>query len=394
MAALVLASCARAPVVDRPQAMRRTSAPVLSDTLPFVPLIESVKLHAKQLETRNDIAQIEFGPYVYSKQEYIDGLRNFVDLYQRSPSTEAFLASVSENFEFYEVYGKEKWGEVFITSYYEPVLAGSKRQTSEFSQPLYSTPTDIVEIDLRAFDPQKFSTFESVLRGRVSDDKSERGHKKIVPYYTREDIDSKKALWGKKLALCWLRPVDAFFLHIQGSGTIEFADHTRITVTYDAQNGHPYEAVGKYITHAIPIEQMSMQKIEAYLSTLDPEQIQSYLNKNPSYVFFKKSERPAVTYFGTSAVARRTIATDAKYFPKGALAYLEYDSPVFINPSDTEPSRTEHVSHFVIDSDKGGAIKGTGRVDLFWGSGPHAKQHAGVLKSTGRLLYLAPKKKS
>ena len=38
-------------------------------------------------------------------------------------------------------------------------------------------------------------------------------------------------------------------------------------------------------------------------------------------------------------------------------------------------------------------MNGGGRLDLFWGSGPEAKQAAGVMKNRGTLFYIAPKRK-
>ncbi len=41
--------------------------------------------------------------------------------------------------------------------------------------------------------------------------------------------------------------------------------------------------------------------------------------------------------------------------------------------------------------DTGGAIRGAGRADLFWGTGDEAKRYAGVMKRSSRLYYLVPK---
>ena len=119
--------------------------------------------------------------------------------------------------------------------------------------------------------------------------------------------------------------------------------------------------------------------------------MQDYLNKNPSYVFFKPMRENASTYLGTPAVGLRTIATDARYFPKGAVVLLEFSRPVFQSAKGAAVSSWQKTSQFMIDQDVGGAIKGPDRVDLFWGRGDEAKRSAGVIKQTGRLLYLAPK---
>jgi membrane-bound lytic murein transglycosylase A len=43
---------------------------------------------------------------------------------------------------------------------------------------------------------------------------------------------------------------------------------------------------------------------------------------------------------------------------------------------------------FVVDQDSGAAIKGPGRVDVFWGTGEDAGNTAGGFKEMGALYYL------
>src|SRR5690606_20192400 len=152
-----------------------------------------------------------------------------------------------------------------------------------------------------------------------------------------------------------------------------------------------YEPVGKFLRDRLAPEDLNLHGIEAYLRSLPPKELQDYLNRNPSYVFFQKLDRSALTYLGIPATDGRTIATDRRYFPKGALAFLSFDKPRFDPPDSLRVAEEgEPVSRFVLDQDIGGAITGGGRVDLFWGRGPEAKKFAGVMKTTGRLLYLVP----
>jgi hypothetical protein len=43
---------------------------------------------------------------------------------------------------------------------------------------------------------------------------------------------------------------------------------------------------------------------------------------------------------------------------------------------------------YVLNQDTGGAIRGPGRVDLFWGGGPFGRIAAGHLKHSGALYFL------
>jgi membrane-bound lytic murein transglycosylase A len=49
------------------------------------------------------------------------------------------------------------------------------------------------------------------------------------------------------------------------------------------------------------------------------------------------------------------------------------------------------VSRFVLNQDTGGAIRGAGRVDVFWGRGNDAELAASEMKQLGDLYFLVPK---
>ena len=98
----------------------------------------------------------------------------------------------------------------------------------------------------------------------------------VVPYYSRSEIDGKKALEksGAQTAtpLAWLAdPVDCFFLHIQGSGVIRLnPDGRQKRVGYAGANGRPYHSIGKDLIEsgAVSREEMSLQAIRRYLAPI------------------------------------------------------------------------------------------------------------------------------
>ena len=49
-------------------------------------------------------------------------------------------------------------------------------------------------------------------------------------------------------------------------------------------------------------------------------------------------------------------------------------------------------SRFILDHDTGGAIRGPGRVDLYWGVGDRAEEVSGRMKGEGRLYYFVPRR--
>lgn len=364
----------------------KTTDPALPDDLPLEPLAQAIEAQLRLWEQSGDRSPLRFGPAEVSRADYAMALKSLVIQARNGAGPQAFFDRVRGYFDFYAVYGPTdsdgSWGDVFITSYYEPVIPGSRKPTAIYTQPLYRRPDDLITLDLEAFDP-KFAE-ERKLRGRLRDGA-------LIPYYMRAEIESG-ALSKRGLEICWVDPVDAFTLQIQGSGTVEFVGESKsLRVGYADRNGHKYESIGKFLTDIIPIEEMTLLKIESHLRALNDEDRQALMSKNPSYVFFRELDSNAVTTLGVAATPGRTIATDARWFPKGALAFLSARKPVFSEESPEVPVGWEPFSRFVLDQDTGGAIVGTGRVDLFWGRGEEAKRSASGFKERGKLYYLVPK---
>ena len=359
------------------------AAPTLSDDLNLKDLASGITTQRSAL-SRNPHSAMQFGPVSITHGKYVQALDRLSSELISSRSNSEKLEYIRNNFLFYEIYGAQDWGQILLTGYFEPLIRGSLRPTSALSQPLYRRPDDLVTIPLGAFSP-RFKE-ESALKGRLA-----KG--RVVPYYSREDIDGKHTLKGRGLEICWVDPIDAFFLQIQGSGTIELKDGSQFFVTYAEKNGHKYEAIGKFLKERIAPAAITMQSIVALLKTMPESERSELLFRNPSYVFFNRSPQRAITSLGIPATSGRTIAADPKFAPKGALAFITFNKPVFDTeaaPSDLPQSSIE-VGRFVLDQDSGGAITGTGRIDLFWGRGDDAKRYAGVLQSPARIWYLVPK---
>lgn len=397
---LVIYGCARAPLKNRSDAMRKANQMIqTSDDLSFESLKKGIEANIDFIKNSSRVSsEIIFGNTKINKKKYIAAL-NY--LTANAQDMDSFHKLVSEKFDFYEVYGLEKWSEIKATSYYSPVLKGSLKKTKEFSQPLYLTPDDMVFIDVDAFVEvfPRWKIFKdqileqrnskALIRGRLMSDKAE--NTRIVPYYKREEIDGDKPVFEKDKIIVYVDPIKAFFLQIQGSGIVELSDGTQFTVGYSNQNGHPYVPIGSHLLDKIPKEKMSLQTIEAYLRTLSKKDAQKLMNFNPSYVFFQKIDSRPLSYLGTEVVDGRTVATDANLFPKGTLAYLEFEKPIFEDSKSSEAKAWTKSSRYVLDQDTGGAIRGPGRLDLYAGGGEEAEQFAGVMKNPAKLFYLVPK---
>jgi membrane-bound lytic murein transglycosylase A len=157
---IFILSCARTPVKSDREAMRPLSFNkeieasraegqiALGDDASYETLKAGLDMQVKYWEGKGASQEVHFGPRSLTAGEYLQALRELRD---RSSSKESFFDHLRENFDFYEVYGGEHWGEVMVTGYYEPVIKGSLKPTKEFSQALYSTPKDMVSIDMGAF---------------------------------------------------------------------------------------------------------------------------------------------------------------------------------------------------------------------------------------------------
>jgi membrane-bound lytic murein transglycosylase A len=303
---------------------------------------------------------------------------NFI---QTKPSIQDLKKVIQSNYLVYRSVGNGNPGQVFFTGYYEPSLEGSLEQSTEYRFPIYARPEDLTTINLSLFLPE-FKGKKII--GRYTD-------QTVVPYYDRNDIDCKGVLEGKTREIAWLRDrIDLFFLQIQGSGKINLNNDQTLHVHYHTTNGLPYRSIGKLLmdTDKIPREEMSMQKIRAYLND-HPEEVETILNYNPSYVFFKIQEDGPLGYLEVKLTPGRSIALDRRLFPRAGLAFIQTQKPV-INGSG-EIYEWSDFSRFVLNQDTGGAINGAGRADLFWGDGTYAEIAAGHMQHHGTLYFLVLK---
>jgi membrane-bound lytic murein transglycosylase A len=268
-----------------------------------------------------------------------------------------------------------------VTGYYEPLLQGSRIPTTAYRVPLYRVPEDLVTVDLGEVYPE-LKTMR--LRGRLD---QSRGRPRLVPYWSRADIDAGRAPFAGN-EIVWVGDaVEAFFLQVQGSGRVRMEDGSMIRLSYADQNGYPYRSIGKLLVDRgdLPLERASMQGIKAW-GAENPDKLPALLAENPSYVFFR--EMPMSTNpmdgppgaLGVPLTGGRSIAVDAKFVPLGA--------PVFL--ATTWPNSEQPLNRLVLAQDTGGAIRGPLRADFFWGFGEEASNQAGKMKQAGAMWLLWP----
>ncbi|MEE2694345.1 MAG: MltA domain-containing protein [Pseudomonadota bacterium] len=262
-----------------------------------------------------------------------------------------------------------------FTGYYEPTLEGSLTPDHEYSVPLYTKPGNLISVNLGEFNS---GLAGERIAGYIVDGK-------LKPFATRGEIESG-ALEGRGLELLWVNdPIDAFFLHIQGSGRVVLRDGRSIRVGYHGQNGHSYKSIGVELVQRgfLMRKDVTMQSIRNWLEA-NPEHRTDIFNENKSFVFFR--EQMGEGPIGAQNVAltpQRSLAVDLRHMPLGVPIWIDTQVPR-LNEGDTEWRR------LMVTQDTGGAIRGVVRGDVFWGGEAGAADIAGRMKHSGRYYLLLP----
>jgi membrane-bound lytic murein transglycosylase A len=262
---------------------------------------------------------------------------------------------------------------LLFTGYFQPELPASRERSERFHYPIYRVPDDLVQIDLKAQCP---GCATAPMIGRIK----EHG---LVPYYSRAEIDAFGVLDGQEAELAWLDdPIDAFFLHVQGSGLLRFPDGTAMQVSFAGSNGRDYKSIGKMLVEAgkVPLESASLQSLRQYLRE-HPEERDSILFANERYIFFRPVPVGPIGSLGVPLTPGRSIAVDPGSYPLGSLAFIR-------TTRAGEAGAQVAVQRFVCAQDAGAAIAGPGRVDVFWGAGAEAERLAGPMRSPGEMVLL------
>jgi membrane-bound lytic murein transglycosylase A len=235
-------------------------------------------------------------------------------------------------------------GDALFTGYYEPMIRASRTRHDQYQTPIYGLAAEPVTVDRAAIDAA--------------------------------GIDAPVLMWTDDA-------IAFFFLQIQGSGRVQMDDGAVTRLAYAGQNGQPYTAIGRTLIdqNELTREEVSLQTIRAWL-VAHPDRAQAVMETDKSYVFFREAaiDDPALGAQGTlgaNLTPLASVAVDRHYHPLGAPFYVAADGP-------------DPVRGLMMAQDTGGAIKGAGRADIFFGAGEDAERRAGTMKAPGTLYVLLP----
>ncbi|AGU47919.1 putative lytic murein transglycosylase MltA [Variovorax paradoxus B4] len=355
-------------------------------------------------------------------------------------------------FSAYQIRDDDRRPDGVVTGYFEPEIAGSRQYEPPNIYPVYAQPQDMLFADARKL-PAGNGVVAARVKGRnvavqgglstrdmgapglyaldlssITRDTLDRKVRlriegnRLLPYFTREEIETKGAPNAKVLA--FVSSATALYeMQIQGSGRIRLNNGEVIRVAYAEQNGQPFRpslaqsASGrarspvKVRGSSIELElddgdeddgvdgdtDVSVIRTRGFTLALPKTSgavmVPGRRNagkatgsgiKDPSYVFFKEAGAMAggpVGAFGVPLSAGRSIAVDPRSTPLGY--------PVFV--STRAPGSGAPMRRLTIAQDTGGAIRGAVRADYFFGNGQQAATQARRMKERGQLWILLPR---
>ena len=318
-------------------------------------LLESIKASEKTLSKALKQQKRYLRRESKRKKYNFDGIeRSNLELRVAIDQLQEWLAEETEDslafcdlFEIYQLKGKNGRGRVQTTSYYTPVIEGSRTWSKKFQYPIYRKP--------------------DTWGGKLP---------------SRKEIDGDMKLIGRDLEVAWTTSLlDNYFMNLQGSAYVEYQDSVRELLIYQGQNGHPYRGIQQYILSQRYVSSVGidMQNVRKWFKE-NPDSIRPILFRNPSYTFFKKSPQSPTGAAGVPLTAKHSVAVDTRYIPYGSLFLAKL------------PRRGRKVTwRILVPQDKGGAIRGDAHIDVYCGVGKEAVKEARALKPYGEIWLLLPK---
>lgn len=278
------------------------------------------------------------------------------DLKQAADLLQAHLAAGNKQLppgiSAYQIKGEDGLGNVHFTGYFTPIIRVRATPDATYKYPIYGFPAD----------------WEG-------------------PMPSREGIDGdQKALAGKGLELAWASSLlEIYYMHVQGSGYVEFEDGSRQMLHYGGKNGYSYKSIGKYLVTEglIPAERISMQAITEWFEQ-NPELLKPVLFSNPSYTFFARGPKRPAGAISVPLEGGVSIAVDSKCIPLGACLLAAV--PIL----DQYGNLLRHEYRVLVAQDRGAAIRGSGHVDLYQGIGLDGQRAASSMHHYGKIWLLLP----
>ena len=234
-----------------------------------------------------------------------------------------------------------------FTGYYTPIIQASAKPSAQFRYPIYRSP----------------------MSGKLR-------------LLNRQAI-TQGALKNKGLEVAWTNdPVGLFYMQIQGSGILQYSDGRRIALHFDGSNEKPYRSIAQYMKQKGYLKgSLGRDRIQQWLHA-NPGHLKQVLDANPRYVYFRPDAKGVLTASGLPIIPGHSIAVDTNYIPFGSVVLAEV--PIINSRGQIQGAEWK----LLLPQDRGAAIKGPGRMDIYTGKGEDARQIANQLTGHGRAYLL------
>jgi membrane-bound lytic murein transglycosylase A len=350
--------------------------PLFLDDASPADLIQAIERQIEYLENIGQEGETIIDRHRFSVSDLLDSLRSFKEIVRVETDPLRRGQLIREHFHVFQASGRTDQRQMLVTGYFEPLYAASLVKQAPYLYPIYRKPDSLIIRPSQQSGPREI--------GRLDRDGT------FLPYWTRQELESGNLLCGFELA--YLRdPLDAYLLQVQGSGRLQLPDGSIRAVQFAASNGLVYNSLGKlFVDQGImPRQQVSVPAIRAYFAK-HPYEISSMLHHNPRFIFFDWGDTLGPQgSLGVPLTPGRSVAIDHHALPTGVVGYLLTQRPVL--DGQGRISHWRPFGRFVVPQDSGAAIKGPGRVDLFWGAGDYAETAAGHMNHQGALFFLVKK---
>jgi len=348
--------------------------PPPADDLERAGIIEILKTDLAYWNTRPDTASITVGRDIYDAPRLRRTMNSLLDIFSSELAGPELLKTLKERFRVYRASADDGTGKTVITGYYEAEIKVSKNPDAEHKYAIHLRPPDLIKTT-----PAMGVDFDY---GRYD------AAGKLVPHYSRAEIHAG-ALAGLGLELVWsAHPSQIMLLQIQGSGVLRFEDGDYMRAGFDGANGYPYRSVQKLLIDCGEVPGMSFKDFIKYMSAQGPRE-ERLADLNPRYIYFQARNKDSRPYgaIGRALTPGRSVAVDPNYVPLGLFGLIKGRRPV----AQGDTLDFKDFNRFISTHDTGSAIRGPGRVDLFWGTGATAETEASSMKAPGELYLLIEK---
>lgn len=254
--------------------------------------------------------------------------------------------SLTEDFELHEL--DARTGKVKYTGYFTPFIAASHYPNNEYKYPIYAPPSGAY--------PDRRAIFKGVLR-------------------------------GKGLEIAWTNDLVSYYqAQVQGSGILSFRNGDLADLHFAGKTPAKFVSVARYMYNKGYINTPSNKAMRRWLER-HPDKIKQVLAVNPRFVFFKlaRHKNTRKTASGQPLIAGHTVAVDTQHIPFGSVLLAE------IPMRNSKGKITGREWRLLFPQDRGGAIKGSTRLDLYTGEGIKAKQLTNEVTGIGRAYLLVKK---